>query len=520
MAALDVVLADGERVTLGPGAGLTRARAADLATRVAAVVLAHAEGIRARFPKTIRRNAGYGLDLVLKQLDAGVPPAELDLTGLLCGSEGTLAVTVGATLKLHPTPLARGLAVASFPDVDAAIAVVPAINATGATAVELLDEVVMEAAAGNAECRRYLSHVPSLDGRPPAAVLQVEYEAFAGPAELDAAFARLAAVLPAGTPTAFYPGGQPVADLWALRKAAEPLLHGIGGGPDGQRKPHTFVEDNAVPVERLGEFVRGFRRIVERHGTTAAYYAHASVGVLHVRPLVDLHAAADRDALRSIASDVGRPGPRLRRRHERRARRRPGPRAAAGAAVRPGVDGRLRPGEGDLRPRRPAQPRQHRLARAGGRASPKTSASNASGSGPSWPASTRTSTTPTSTGSTPPWRSATGPASAARPPAGPCAPATGPRSTSGTAPAAGATRCGWPSRASSAATATPAGRPPPAGTTPAPSTRCTCASAARPARASARATSTWPGSRPSTPPSGSAGPARRGRPGCSATCGR
>jgi FAD/FMN-containing dehydrogenase/Fe-S oxidoreductase len=302
VAAVDVILADGERVTLRRGA--THPRAVELATRVAGVVLAHAALIRQRFPKTIRRNAGYGLDLILQQLDAGVAPADLDLTGLLCGSEGTLAITVGATLKLHPLPLARGMAVASFPTVGSAIDVVAAINASGATAVELLDEVVLAAAANNRECQPYLSRLPPIDGNSPAAVLQVEYEAVESTDELQAAFARLSAVLPPGTPTAFYPGGQGVADLWALRKAAEPLLHSIGGGPDGRRKPHTFVEDNAVPVERLGEFVRGFRQIVERHGTTAAYYAHASVGVLHVRPLIDLHASADRDALRGIAADV------------------------------------------------------------------------------------------------------------------------------------------------------------------------------------------------------------------------
>jgi FAD/FMN-containing dehydrogenase len=87
---------------------------------------------------------------------------------------------------------------------------------------------------------------------------------------------------------------------WKLRKAGEPLLHGL----PGKRKPATFVEDNAVPVERLGEFVREFRAIVARHGTKAAYFAHASVGVLHVRPLLDINDDGDRTHLREIAVEV------------------------------------------------------------------------------------------------------------------------------------------------------------------------------------------------------------------------
>jgi FAD/FMN-containing dehydrogenase len=64
------------------------------------------------------------------------------------------------------------------------------------------------------------------------------------------------------------------------------------------------VEDNAVPVERLAEFVREFRAIVAKHGTRAAYWAHASVGVLHVRPMIDIHDPADRERLRAIAVEV------------------------------------------------------------------------------------------------------------------------------------------------------------------------------------------------------------------------
>ena len=102
----------------------SKPRCATSGGEVARIVQSNADEIRARFPRLVRRNAGYGLDLILAQLDRGIAPEELDLSGLICGSEGTLAVVVGATLRLCAPPAVRGLAVASFPDLDSAIAAV------------------------------------------------------------------------------------------------------------------------------------------------------------------------------------------------------------------------------------------------------------------------------------------------------------------------------------------------------------------------------------------------------------
>jgi FAD/FMN-containing dehydrogenase/Fe-S oxidoreductase len=302
--AIEAVLADGQRTVFRAGAGRGDLHARRLALGVAQIVQQHAEEIRQRFPKTVRRNAGYGLDLILQQLDGGVTAEDLDLSGLLCGSEGTLAVVLAATLRLHSRPAGRVLAVAVFPDLLAAIAAVPAINASGATAVELLDDVVLSAAANNLECRRYLDYLPAAEANPNRAVLYVEYETNRPAEDSESAFAPLRQMLPASVPVAYYTQAVAIGSLWALRKAGEPLLHQIGGGPGGRRKPQTFVEDNAIPVERLNEFVQEFRDIVARHGTTAAYYAHASVGVLHIRPLIDLHDLTDRAVMCEIAAEV------------------------------------------------------------------------------------------------------------------------------------------------------------------------------------------------------------------------
>jgi len=296
---IDALLSTGQRTWLEAGAGRNNATARDLARRVAAVAGKYADLVRRRFPKTKRRNAGYALDLIVAQLDRGVAPEDLDLSGLLCGSEGTLAVTLGARLALHPLPQSKGLAIASFATLEEAIEAVVPILATNPSAVELIDDVVLTAARGNNECRAYMDLLADVNGVVPAAVLYVEYQENGPKSEVEAKFAALAKVLPKA-PIRNYLDQPALLRAWALRKAGEPLLHGMSA----HRKPLTCVEDNAVPVENLVRFVAEFKRIVSRHGTTAAYWAHASVGVLHVRPLLDLHDEADLERLRAIATEV------------------------------------------------------------------------------------------------------------------------------------------------------------------------------------------------------------------------
>jgi Fe-S oxidoreductase len=278
------------------------------------IVRRHAALIRERFPRTIRRNAGYGLDLVLNQVEApgGTTPEDVDLSGLMCGSEGTLAVTMRAKLKLMRSPRARGMGVATFATLEDAIAaVVPILELgrpLGLTAVELLDDVVLDAAMGNIEYRRYVELLPGGERAATGnlkAVLYVEFSAFSElpGEELSHAFGeleRLVRGLAGFNAVQAYTDAGAMLRAWKLRKAGEPLLHGLPGA----RKPVTFVEDNAVPVERLGEFVREFKKIVGKHGTRAAYWAHASVGVLHVRPMIDLHDPEDRRRMRDIAVEV------------------------------------------------------------------------------------------------------------------------------------------------------------------------------------------------------------------------
>lgn len=299
IAGLEVVLASGEVVWLRPGAGRSDATARRLASSIASIARRYASLIRERFPKLNRRNAGYGIDLIVHQIDAGTADEDLDLTGLICGSEGTLCVVTSAELKLHPIAKAKGLAILSFANLESAIDVVASIVATGAVAVELLDEEVLKAAAANNECRKYLDLIEPFASGVPNAVLYVEYQSETDAGPVVAGFERLRSLLP-NVAARFYDDAASMGRAWALRKAGEPLLHGLSA----HRKPLTFVEDNSIPVEQLPRFVREFKRIVASHGTRAAYWAHASVGVLHVRPMLDLHDEADRERAKKIAMEV------------------------------------------------------------------------------------------------------------------------------------------------------------------------------------------------------------------------
>lgn len=290
---VEVCLADGRRVLLDAGAGRRDPIAGELARRVAEVVRSHAGTIRERFPRTRRRNAGYALDMILDQIEAGASPDQLNLAPLLCGSEGTLAVTLAADLRLHPIPAFTGLAVVSFASIDEAIDAVLPLLELGPSAVELLDSLIISLARENLEQRRHVELLPG--GADARAVLYVEFQG-ADAGEIDEHLDRLRGMFPSDRVARHTDPGA-IERAWGLRKAGEPLLHGI----PGRRKPVGFIEDAAVPPERLGEYVRRLREAIEREGTIASYYAHASVGVLHVRPLLDLHDPADRAAMERIA---------------------------------------------------------------------------------------------------------------------------------------------------------------------------------------------------------------------------
>ncbi len=304
---LDVVLGDGSRASFGPVTADEWDRRAEAPTlegrayrQVREIVRRNRDEILRRFPRILRRVSGYNLDVLAERWGGETPPLQkpVGLHQLLVGSEGTLALTTEAEVGLLPRPKTRGLLVPQFASLAASMDAVAACLEMKPSAVELMDHYLLELTAGNLALRETMK---AIVGRPQA-VLMVEFSGD-DPNEVADRVERLRKRLQgvAGL-TAAVPALDPAErdPLWDLRKAGMPLLYGMRG----DRKPVTFVEDCAVSPERMPEFIHRFRETLRRHGTDGAFYGHASVGCLHIRPLLNLKDPNDVDRMRRISADV------------------------------------------------------------------------------------------------------------------------------------------------------------------------------------------------------------------------
>ena len=293
---LRCVLPSGEKVELGAlswAEARRRARHADAFARLLRGAMQirdrYGDEIRRRFPKMIRRVSGYGLDAL-------IDPEMLDLTRLVCGSEGTLCVVTRAEFRLHPLPEARALASFEFDSLSAAARATGRFLQTDPSAIELLDDVAIGRAKDNPA---YQDSTRFVRGNPKA-VLVVEWSGTEK--ELDEIFEELddlageAGALVATPLRTKEQMGQTV----RLRKSTLPLLLGTSD----KEKPVAFVEDAAVPPDRLEEFVERFEEIVEKNGTWACFYGHASVGCLHIRPALDTSDPEGVSRMRRVAEEV------------------------------------------------------------------------------------------------------------------------------------------------------------------------------------------------------------------------
>ncbi len=299
---LKVVLADGEVLHLRPLSHPEfeeQCRRADRAGECYRVVqrLAseHAAEIDRRFPKILRRVGGYNLDL-FRPPPAG--PETPNLAHLFVGSEGTLGITLEAKLRLVELPKARALLVVQFTDLLDALATTPFILQHGPAAVEVVDRYVLDSTRLNPEAARLRDF---LQGEP-GAILIIEFFG-ATPQELVPRLDALAADLTRRgfgyhQHRAVDPAAQ--ARIWKLRKAAL----GLSMAQKGDAKAISFVEDTAVAPEHLRDYIAEFLALIARHGTRAGVYAHASVGCLHVRPVIDLKTERGVRQFEAIAEEV------------------------------------------------------------------------------------------------------------------------------------------------------------------------------------------------------------------------
>jgi FAD/FMN-containing dehydrogenase/Fe-S oxidoreductase len=288
---IDAWLADGTTSHFGhlddmraAASSTTAPRMQRLIDTVAAIAAREREEIEARYPKVLRRVGGYNLDIFHPQSERPyTPDGSVNLAHLLVGSEGTLAYTRQLTLKLAPLPKAKSLGIVNFSNFSKAMDSTQHIVKLGPVAVELVDRTMIELALGNPAFRPTVEK--ALIGKPDA-ILLVEFAGF-DKAEQDRKLKDLVALmgdlgLP-GTVVEMADEAEQKA-LWEVRKAGLNIMMSLKG--DG--KPVSFIEDCAVPLEHLAAYTDSLTEVFARHGTRGTWYAHASVGTLHVRPILDL----------------------------------------------------------------------------------------------------------------------------------------------------------------------------------------------------------------------------------------
>lgn len=282
---LEVILASGEKVWLDASTESLNS----IRSLVGKLASDHADDIKTYFPKTFRTVAGYALNKI--------DPTDVNLNWLFAGSEGTLGTITAAELRLvkYHRASERRLAMVHFDSLREALEATPRILELNPSAIELMDAFLLDKTRKNSEYSRYMDFV---DGYP-AAILVVEFYG-----ENDKDLSSKMGTLRDFLQKQGYRGSitlatttQQQANVWKVRKAGLGLLL----SQRGDSKPIAFVEDAAVPVEQLADYISDVEEVVEKAGTTFAVYAHASAGCLHVRPLINLKTHQGRRQYREIA---------------------------------------------------------------------------------------------------------------------------------------------------------------------------------------------------------------------------
>lgn len=299
----DVIEADGglahwSVIDIGPSAkGPT--------SRIAAAALdireRYAEAIKTHYPKSWRNSAGYRLNYLLPWAPSKpaqwsgdeYPPLDdgtINLAQLLAGSEGTLAVIRRATVRLVAKPKYTALGILAFESIaDACDAVPELLKKHHPSAVELIPRMILQLARGVPAYARQMGWVRG----DPSAVLAVEFSG-------DRPEVPRAALRQMDGEVVALESPEEQGQVWNVRKVGLGILD---SRPVAAR-PVAFIEDCAIPVERLGDFVREIERILAEHGIIGGIYAHASAGCLHIRPILDLKSSEGVRALRSIAAQT------------------------------------------------------------------------------------------------------------------------------------------------------------------------------------------------------------------------
>lgn len=283
--ALDCVFDDGSRATLRRGAPIPSGVAAlERFSRIAPVLVAADARAPTVHAGVWKDSSGYGIHAFA---ESG------DVIDIIIGSEGTLVIVVGVEITLANAPRATSSLLGNFPTLE--IAVVAAVKAreAGAAACELLDRTFLDVAASAAP----LPGIPHTS----EAVLLAEVEGDSADDVLRAAESLADAFRAAGaTSVNLALTGPDQESMWELRHAASPILARLGPSLTSMQ----FVEDGAVPPEKLPEYVRGVRDILKNYGVTGVIFGHAGDSHIHVNPLIDVQRAGWRDTVAGMLADV------------------------------------------------------------------------------------------------------------------------------------------------------------------------------------------------------------------------
>ena len=311
--AIDAVTIDGQAMQFGelssnaPAASLSPSQQ-DLVAKLLDIGRREAGHIKESFPDLMRRVGGYNIDSLMPGgafkgawADATLYRQQThpNLAHLLIGSEGTLAFSTKLHLDLQPLPKHKVLGVCHFPTFYKAMDATQHLVTLGPAAVELVDRTMIGLAR---DIEIFRPTVERFVQGEPDALLLVE---FAGE-ELEPQLAKLKQLVemmadlgfPGGVVEAVDPAFQK--DIWEVRKSGLNIMMSMKG--DG--KPISFVEDCAVRLEDLAEYTDRLTQVFHKHGTEGTWYAHASVGTLHVRPVINLKQEMSAKQMRAIAEEA------------------------------------------------------------------------------------------------------------------------------------------------------------------------------------------------------------------------
>ena len=254
------------------------------------IISVHEEEINARFPKVMRRVGGYNLDEFLSD--------EINLSKLIIGSESSLAIITRAKIKLEPLPNEQALCVVHFDDFFEGLDQVSTMVAHQPASVELLDDMLIRLSRENLDTQRYCHFI---EGNPGSVLLVEFFGNVRGEALRKAnALQQLLKEKNVGYACPVFTEKKDLDAIFTVRKKGLGLLLGV----KGKRKPIAIIEDAAVPLENLSAYIKEVFSICKRHQTPVVAYAHASVGLLHVKPLLDLRDHEDIEKMKLIATET------------------------------------------------------------------------------------------------------------------------------------------------------------------------------------------------------------------------